>query len=300
MKRSFAAATALAASAVCLPLASWAGTDATSHEGASAIRILLKPVNGYHESGVARLTPTRDGFTVKLTVGRGPATTGGHTHIHDLSCARYARIAPHPHAPTGPQLDRQLATVTVYLTDIYNGKSSTDVTEPLAKFLRGGYSINVHIPNDPYTAVMCGDLPRRAVGSSAARATASASPAPALVRAAFNRKLKKTILVDAKGITLYAFAQERAGKPTCNDDSLYHCSRLWPPLVTSGQPRAGKGVNAKLLGVARRQDGRLQVTYDHLPLYEFANATRKRPGDVSGQNYLGLWWVVSPSGKKIT
>jgi hypothetical protein len=147
----------LASAAAALPLASAATGTSTA-----PIKVALEPVNGYHDSGVALLTPTKNGFTVQLSVPHGPAVNGGNAHIHNLTCARYGRIAPHPHQPTSTQVNKQLATVSVWLTNIQRGKSTTAVTSaPLSKFLSGGYSINVHIPDDPYTAVMCGDLPKR-------------------------------------------------------------------------------------------------------------------------------------------
>ena len=152
-------------------------------------------------------------------------------------------------------------------------------------------------------------------GGVSTRATGSS---PAVVKAAFNRDLKKTIVVDARGITLYAFYFDESGKPACYvdpgfrcvkswpscvDDPQYHCVKSWPPLTTVGRPLAGKGANAKLLGTARRRDGRLQVVYNHLPLYYYAGglgAPRDtKPGDVNGQKLFGLWWVVSPRGLEI-
>ena len=135
---------------------------------------------------------------------------------------------------------------------------------------------------------------------------------------AFSKALKKAILVDARGITLYAFLYDDTGKPACYvysgykcvptwpscvDDVQYHCVKSWPPLTTTGRPRAGKGVSPKLLGVARRKDGRLQVTYHRHPLYFYTGGLGpppdKKPGDINGQNFAGLWWVVSPKGSEI-
>ncbi len=65
----------------------------------------------------------------------------------------------------------------------------------------------------------------------------------------------------------------------CNDDSAYHCSKAWPPATTSGDPVAGKGVNASLLGVVQREDGTTQVTYNHHPLYRFDHDTSGARGD---------------------
>ena len=159
-------------------------------------------------------------------------------------------------------------------------------------------------------------------GGSASPRTAAddakASPAHALVKLAHNKTLKKAILVDARGITLYAFGYDDEGKPTCYvdsgyrcvpawpscvDDPEYHCVKAWPALTTAGAARAGAGVNPKLLGVARRRDGHLQVTYNRHPLYFYAGGLGpppdKKPGDVNGQGFVGLWSVVSPKGTEI-
>ena len=64
-------------------------------------------------------------------------------------------------------------------------------------------------------------------------------------------------------------------------------------------------MKASLLGTAKRDDGRLQVTYHGYPLYRdagaklFAVVGDKRPGDVNGQGFGGLWYVLSPSGRPI-
>lgn len=127
-----------------------------------------------------------------------------------------------------------------------------------------------------------------------------------LVNGAFNAKLKKTILVNAQGLTLYGFTADTGGKPTCYNDPADHCSRAWPPLTTVGAPRAGKGVKASLLGTVKRKDGTLQVTYKRIPLYTDAGAKSyglvadKRPGDVNGVGFAQLWFALAPSGKPVT
>ncbi len=47
------------------------------------------------------------------------------------------------------------------------------------------------------------------------------------------------------------------------------CALIWPPVLTSGQPVAGKGVDQHSLGVVVRPDGTHQVTFNGTPLYFF-------------------------------
>jgi predicted lipoprotein with Yx(FWY)xxD motif len=104
------------------------------------------------------------------------------------------------------------------------------------------------------------------------------------------------ILVDSRGITLYDFVKDKRGASTCYGA----CAALWPPLTTKGKPHAGRGVRASLLGTTKRKDGKLEVTYNHHPLYYYV-ADRK-PGQTTGQglNQFGApWWVLSPAGKEI-
>jgi predicted lipoprotein with Yx(FWY)xxD motif len=132
----------------------------------------------------------------------------------------------------------------------------------------------------------------------------AAVSSPAIVKVAFDKKLKKSILVDARGFTLYLFALDTHGKPTCTDDPSYHCIKAWPALKTTSAPHAGAGVRQSLLGVAKRTDGGVQVTYNHHPLYYFHGgadygAGDKTPGDIHGQGFAGIWFVVAPDGTPI-
>lgn len=99
------------------------------------------------------------------------------------------------------------------------------------------------------------------------------------------------ILVDGEGNTLYLFMPDDAGPSVCTDA----CAEAWPPLI--GEPAAGDGIDAALLGTAERPDGTVQATYNSWPLYHFAND--QAPGDTNGQGVNDIWWVISPTGEAI-
>ncbi|MFJ9682072.1 hypothetical protein ACIRP2_29090 [Streptomyces sp. NPDC101194] len=106
-----------------------------------------------------------------------------------------------------------------------------------------------------------------------------------------------TILVDGKGRTLYLFAADTTSRSNCSGA----CAKEWPPLIVSGEPVAGKGLKAGLLGTTKRDDGSRQVTYNGHPLYYFADD--RVAGDTKGQgvNDSGAkWYVLDPSGNRIT
>jgi predicted lipoprotein with Yx(FWY)xxD motif len=86
---------------------------------------------------------------------------------------------------------------------------------------------------------------------------------------------------------------EESAEAECYDD----CAEAWPPVLTDGEPVAGVGVRAGLLGTTKRTDGTTQVTYGGHPLYLYAH---EAPGEVKCHNIAthgGLWWVVRPDGE---
>ena len=105
------------------------------------------------------------------------------------------------------------------------------------------------------------------------------------------------VLVDARGRTLYLFGKDKRDKSACTGK----CAGFWPPLITSGKPLATAGAKAALLGTIKRADGRLQVTYNHHPLYTFVKDARR--GETSGESvdaFGAEWWAVSAAGGKVT
>ena len=103
------------------------------------------------------------------------------------------------------------------------------------------------------------------------------------------------ILVDGRGHTLYLFLKDKRGVSACSGQ----CAEFWPPLITSAKPRPTAGITAALLGTTRK-DGRLQVTYNHHPLYTFVQDTA--PGQTHGEGldeFGAEWYATSPAGAKV-
>jgi predicted lipoprotein with Yx(FWY)xxD motif len=93
---------------------------------------------------------------------------------------------------------------------------------------------------------------------------------------------------------VYIWEKEPSGAAECYDD----CAEAWPPVLTTGEPVAARGVDATLLGTITRRDGATQVTYNGHPLYYYAH---EGPGEVRCHNVAthgGLWWVVTPAGDR--
>jgi predicted lipoprotein with Yx(FWY)xxD motif len=128
---------------------------------------------------------------------------------------------------------------------------------------------------------------------SAPKATATAAASGA-VSLKTTKGDPGTFLVDSNGRAVYLFEADKGKTSTCNGA----CAAAWPPLITDGAPTAGDGVTASLLGTTKRDDGKMEVTYNGHPLYYFANDSA--PGDIKGQGvdaFGAEWYVVSPEGK---
>jgi len=134
----------------------------------------------------------------------------------------------------------------------------------------------------------CGGSSSSGASSSAASPTAKAESTVKTASKTVAGK-SETILVDAKGITLYYFLSDKGGTVTCTAA----CLQAWPPLLLpSGttSPTGASGVTGKLATVSNPAGA--QVTYNGWPLYYYAKD--KDDGDAYGQNVGGKWFVVPP------
>ena len=94
-------------------------------------------------------------------------------------------------------------------------------------------------------------------------------------------KMRDGMLVNAKGMTLYTFDRDTAGKSVCNGD----CAVKWPPLLAGA---ADKPVGDYT--IVTRADGKRQWAYKGKPLYTWPED--QEPGDKYGDNYNKVWHIV--------
>lgn len=103
-------------------------------------------------------------------------------------------------------------------------------------------------------------------------------------------------LVDSQGRSLYLFKADSEEESTCYDA----CAKAWPPLTTTGKPKAGEGVNDELISTFERKNGTMQIAYNGWPLYYYIKDEGK--GQRTGQDVEGFgaeWYLVSPAGEEV-
>ena len=141
------------------------------------------------------------------------------------------------------------------------------------------------------SAAVLGALACAVVPAAASQAAGSKGPVVSTATTSLGR-----VLVDPHGHTLYLFGKDKNGKSACSGA----CAVAWPPLIATAKPRAGAGAEASRLGTTRRADGRLQVTYNHHPVYTFVKDTKKGQTNGEGLNaFGGTWDALSAAGAKV-
>jgi hypothetical protein len=124
-----------------LALFTGCGSD-NGGSGSEEATIDLSEQNSSGESGTATLTAEGDNKTkVVISLDGAPAGTPQPAHIHEGSCAN---LDPTP---------------KYGLENVVDGKSTTEVDEPLEELRDEAYAINVHKSGtDLKTYVACGDI----------------------------------------------------------------------------------------------------------------------------------------------
>ena len=89
------------------------------------------------------------------------------------------------------------------------------------------------------------------------------------------------ILVDGKGMTLYTFDKDTAGKSNCDKA----CLKKWPAFHAAAKSKAeGEWT------LVKAADGKEMWAYGGKPLYTFTGD--KKSGDMNGDGVANLWHVA--------
>lgn len=91
------------------------------------------------------------------------------------------------------------------------------------------------------------------------------------------------VLADSRGMTLYTFDNDMAGKSNCAGE----CAQNWPPLAATGG-----AMTTGDWSVVDRPDGSKQWAYKGKPLYLWVKDTK--PGDTTGDGVKGVWHAAKP------
>ena len=91
-----------------------------------------------------------------------------------------------------------------------------------------------------------------------------------------------SVLVSAKGFTLYWFVPDTPTTSNCNGS----CAAIWPPVKG---PVTATGVHGRF-GTIKRADGSVQATYNGHPLYTYIGDSAPGKANGNGVNLNGGVW----------
>ncbi len=135
-----------------------------------------------------------------------------------------------------------------------------------------------------------------AVSNTAASSTQSTTPAAGTTVGTIHTRLGTVLVAGPKHLTVYLFEADKGTTSNCSAA----CAQAWPPVTTSGSPKAEGAAKAADLGTTERSDGTRQVTYHGHPLYYYVSDSSS--GETTGQgvkSFGAAWYVMNPQGAKI-
>ncbi|WP_165988788.1 SCO0930 family lipoprotein [Streptomyces sp. YIM 98790] len=101
------------------------------------------------------------------------------------------------------------------------------------------------------------------------------------------------VVTDAQGRTLYRFSNDTAWPMVSHCTGA--CLDVWKPAAPVDTERLD-GVDPELISVLDRPDGTEQLAIDCWPVYWYTGDAV--PGDTKGHNAQGMWFAVTPDGRK--
>ena len=142
-------------------------------------------------------------------------------------------------------------------------------------------------------------LAATACSSSAKPASSATSPprvttttAPSGRTVAVTHTTLGNVLVDSRGLTLYAYTKDKPGTSTCTGV----CAQAWPPETVTGTITVSSGLHASMFSTISRPDHTKQLAAAGRPLYTFSGDRAR--GDATGQG-MGDFYAVAPTGRLI-
>src|SRR6516162_10684996 len=132
--------------------------------------------------------------------------------------------------------------------------------------------------------------------SSAPAAGSSASASTTGTVIATHAGSAGAFLTDGSGRTVYLWAKDGMNMSGCSGA----CAAAWPAVPATGKLTATGGAKVSDLGTIIRSDGTRQAAYDGHPLYYFAGDSAGQTNGQGSDNFGAKWWLVAPSGTKIT
>lgn len=141
----------------------------------------------------------------------------------------------------------------------------------------------------------------------ASTAVALALAAPAFAQDATTIEVAESetfgqYLTDAEGRPVYIFTTDTPG--TADEQAQISCTSAeclaaWPLVTSSGDPEAGNGADAMLLGTTE-YEGQQVVTYNGWPLYYFVrDEGADQPQGNEIESFGGEWYLLTAEGEEL-
>lgn len=133
-------------------------------------------------------------------------------------------------------------------------------------------------------------------GEKGSQSTSAAAGGPMTVTTKSNSTLGTILAAGPKKLTVYMFEADHGNSSSCYGA----CATSWPPVTTSGSPKAEGGVMSSKLSTITRKEGTKQLSYAGHPLYYYAGDASE--SEVTGQGLTSFgapWYVLSPGGEVV-
>jgi predicted lipoprotein with Yx(FWY)xxD motif len=137
--------------------------------------------------------------------------------------------------------------------------------------------------------------------SSTASGSSSSSTSPGTMFSTANVSGLGTVVVDARGHTVYVLTADGKTNVPCDDAS--GCTKIWPDLpfpTGTTSATAGTGAQSSLLSSMKLSDGETYPTYNKWLMYEYTADSGPAQGHGEGvKSFGGTWYALDASGNLV-